>query len=146
ELVPDLAPRATLTLTTTPARISGTRTGTAVPALAFAAGRAAYDFDGERIDAELELPLARGDGGVDGRAGVALRAGEPLAASSVDAQLRAELGDLAFVSELVQGVDATAGSLSMDVAVSGTVGVPRIAGTVLLRDGTADRKSTRLNS
>lgn len=135
ELSPELAPRASLTLTTTPARIAANRSGTTVPPLAFAAGRAVLELDGGRLDTELDLPLARGEGGIDARAAVVMQEGEPLAASSVDGRLRAEFANLAFLSDLVRGVDATSGALSMDVALSGSVGAPSFAGDIVLRDG-----------
>jgi len=137
ELAPGLAPRATLTLATTPARLAPTRAGTAVPGLAFAAGRASLELDGGRVDAEVDLPLAREEGGLYGRAVVTLPDGEPIGAGSVDGGLQVELANLAFLSELVRGIDSTAGALSVDVALSGTVGSPRIAGSAVLTGGSA---------
>ena len=137
ELGPELAPRASLTLTSTPARIAPIRAGAAVPVLAFAAGRAVLELDGTRVDAELELPLSREEGGIDGRATLVLRDGEPVGAGAVDGRLRAEFSNLAFLGGLVRGVEDTSGSLSMDVALSGTLAEPSIAGRVALRDGGA---------
>ncbi len=137
ELAPGGAPRASLTLVTTPARISPMRAGGAVPDLAFAAGRATLELDGSRVDAAIDLPLAREQGGLYGRAAVMLREGEPIGAGSVDGGLEVDLANLAFLSGLVRGVDGTTGALSVDVELSGTVAAPRIAGSAVLTGGGA---------
>src|SRR5690606_4616475 len=132
----DGRPRGELALETSPGRI-GSRGKTTVPGLRFAAGRAALAFDGERLDVDVALPLEREQGGLEVVGTVATAADEPLASSVVDARVRIELRDLDFVADLVRGVDDTAGTASMDVGISGTVGTPRIAGRILLDGGSA---------
>jgi translocation and assembly module TamB len=136
-IAPSTAPRAAIVLETSAALLEPGVPGAAVPGLAFAPGRAQLVFDGARLDVDVELPLQRGEGGIHGALSVTTQENAPLTSGIVDGSVRAALDDLRFISDLVRGVEVTTGSAMMDVAVTGTVDAPRIAGRIAVENGTA---------
>src|SRR5690606_21152790 len=63
------------------------------------------------------------------------RYGQPVADADLDAAFQAEVQDLAFAEALSPEVDSLAGSLDLDVQMTGTVGDPGWSGGFRLRDG-----------
>lgn len=122
--------------TTTRGRIGPVAADGSVPGLAFAPGSASLGWNGERLEAVARLPLQRRQGAIELTANVTRHAGEPFTESAVDGEIRASVADLRFLADILRSVESTAGSLSADVEVSGTVAAPRLIGEVTLENGT----------
>lgn len=65
------------------------------------------------------------------------RIGQPLQSQQIEARLDAYAGDLAVFGALVPQVDALRGVMTAEIAVTGTVGDPRLAGNARVRNAAA---------
>ena len=91
--------------------------------------------DGELVmDAKLD---AGASGGIRGHA-VATRTGDAWRAWPLGGELAVRTESLGFLAVLVDAVDRSAGKLAADVQLAGTLGAPRLSGSLSLRDGEFD--------
>ncbi|MBA2626374.1 MAG: translocation/assembly module TamB domain-containing protein [Gemmatimonadales bacterium] len=65
------------------------------------------------------------------------RLGDSMLVQPVTARLQGRIDDLAFAEAFSPQTDSLAGSVTMDVTVGGTMGVPRVVGGLRVRDGAA---------
>ncbi|MGE0580705.1 MAG: translocation/assembly module TamB domain-containing protein [Steroidobacteraceae bacterium] len=86
------------------------------------------------LDAKLD---AGKSGGLDAHA-VATRTGDAWQGWPLDGKLDLRTDSLGFLAVLVDSIDRSAGKLTADVQLSGTLGAPRLAGSLALRDGEFD--------
>lgn len=86
------------------------------------------------LDAKLD---AGASGGLNGEA-VVSRTGEEWRNWPLAGRLAVQTDSLGFLAVLVDTIDRSAGRLTADVQLAGTLGAPRLAGTLSLRDGEID--------
>jgi translocation and assembly module TamB len=91
--------------------------------------------DGELVfDAKLD---AGASGGLTGHA-VATRAGDAWRNWPLGGNLAVRTDSLGFLAVLVSAIDRSAGKLAADVQLAGTLGAPRLSGSLALREGEFD--------
>lgn len=90
--------------------------------------------DALTLDAKLD---AGASGGLNAHA-VAARRGDAWQDWPLDGRLDVRTDSLGFLAVLVDTIDRSAGKLTADVRLSGTLGAPRLAGSLSLRDGEFD--------
>lgn len=80
---------------------------------------------------------AGASGGLSGHAEVA-RAGDEWRHWPLSGNLEVQTDSLGFLAVLVDAIDRSAGKLTADVQLAGTLGAPRLTGTLAVRDGELD--------
>ena len=90
----------------------------------------------DRFEGSLRVPFAE-QGKLEASARVGAGAGAPFAQRALDGQLMVDVASLDFVSDLVTQVQDIQGAVTGDLRVAGTVGRPRVAGSLALEDGRA---------
>lgn len=145
EQVAKAAPRFDARLSTSPGRIaSGGGDGTDGPVaaggppvmLAFGPAEGRLAMSDDRLEASLRVPF-EDDGSVEASARIGPGAGAPFEQRSLDGRLSIAAASLGFVGNLVTELQNTQGSVNGDLRASGTVGSPRLAGTLALAGGSA---------
>jgi translocation and assembly module TamB len=140
-------PQIDVTLRTTPGRIgtaageseSGASSDAAQQSqgLGFGAAEGHIVSNADRATVDVVWPFER-QGKFDLHATVDRKDGEPLTASTIDGDAAIDVGDLSFLPDVVNLVDKTAGTITGDVALSGTLAAPRLAGRIALEKARAD--------
>ncbi len=120
------------------ASANGTATATApVPTLDFGAASGHIVSNAERTTIDVAWPFEQ-QGKIDLHAIVNRAPGRPVAESAVTGNADAEVNDLTFLADVIDQVDNTGGRLTGQLALSGTLGSPKLAGRVALDDAHAD--------
>lgn len=104
--------------------------------LAFGPAEGRVAMSDDRLEASLRVPF-EDDGSVEASARIGTGDGAPFEKRSLDGRLSIAAASLGFVGNLVAELQNTQGSVNGDLRASGTVGSPRLAGTLALADGKA---------
>ncbi len=86
------------------------------------------------VDAKLDAGTS---GGLNGHA-VVTRTGDAWRDWGLGGNVAVQTDSLGFLAVLVDSIDRSAGKLTANVRLAGTLGAPRLAGTLALRDGELD--------
>ena len=97
----------------------------------------------DRFEGSLRVPFAE-QGKLEASARVGAGAGAPFAQRALDGQLMVDVASLDFVSDLVTQVQNIQGAVTGDLRVAGTVGKPRVAGSLALEGGRATLPGTNV--
>ncbi|HEX7030741.1 MAG TPA: translocation/assembly module TamB domain-containing protein [Gammaproteobacteria bacterium] len=101
--------------------------------LGWTSGRAGIHFDGKRATAELDIGLLDG-GEITGSGTLNLPAA---GAATIDASLRASIGNLQLLPSLIPELSRMQGRVTARLDIDGRLDEPGIRGEVKLRDGQA---------
>ena len=112
-------------------------------ALVFGPADGRVTMNDDRFEGSLRVPFAE-QGKLEASARVGAGAGAPFAQRALDGQLMVDVASLDFVSDLVTQVQDIQGAVTGDLRVAGTVGRPRVAGSLALEDGRATLPGTNV--
>ena len=112
-------------------------------ALVFGPADGRVTMNEDRFEGSLRVPFAE-QGKLEASARVGAGAGAPFAQRTLDGELMVNIASLDFVSDLVTQVQDIQGAVNGDLRVAGTVGRPRVAGSLALENGRATLPATNV--